>query len=333
MAEKSLSAFQAHTAGFSIPTTSLKPCGRRLRVLVPQILSDSRPTGSKVFARSGQQIGLLIPFVPHPQSHPVLLAGTGKILRKKGKLLDSTATALKNVKDMKTRHFAAIIFSTLFNTLVLSFAASAANVSQVIEKATSGNADAQFDLGVMYAHGDGVEKNLPEAIKWYRKAAEQGDAYAQCNLGILYYRGLGVAKDPVEAVRLLNMAAEKGIAAAQLNLGIAHRDGFEGVKKDMRLATEYWAKSAAQGNAAAQYNLALAYYRGDGVTINLLNAAKYFRFSAEQGYAPAQFNLALMYHKGEGVSKDTSETINWFRKAAEQGHENSKACLREMGVE
>lgn len=53
-----------------------------------------------------------------------------------------------------------------------------ANISELKNKAEQGNAEAQYSLGVCYRCGDGVEKNLEEAIKWYRKAAEQGYAKA-----------------------------------------------------------------------------------------------------------------------------------------------------------
>ncbi len=39
-----------------------------------------------------------------------------------------------------------------------------------------GDAYAQFLLGVIYEIGRGVTKDESEAVKWYRKAAEQGDA-------------------------------------------------------------------------------------------------------------------------------------------------------------
>ena len=34
---------------------------------------------------------------------------------------------------------------------------------------------AQFTLGIRYYSGDGISKDKSEAIKWFRKAAEQGD--------------------------------------------------------------------------------------------------------------------------------------------------------------
>jgi uncharacterized protein len=49
-----------------------------------------------------------------------------------------------------------------------------------------------------------------EAVKWYRKAAEQNNSAAQCNLGAQYGSGEGVAKDYVEAYRWRLLAAAQG---------------------------------------------------------------------------------------------------------------------------
>ena len=48
--------------------------------------------------------------------------------------------------------------------------------------AKKGDAKAQNKLGVCYAKGEGVKKNLVKAIEWYTKAAEQGLMRAQFNL-------------------------------------------------------------------------------------------------------------------------------------------------------
>jgi TPR repeat protein len=55
-----------------------------------------------------------------------------------------------------------------------------------------------------------VDQNLPEAIGWYRKAADQGHARAQHYLGLKYYLGHGVSQDLEEAVRWLQKAADQG---------------------------------------------------------------------------------------------------------------------------
>ena len=73
--------------------------------------------------------------------------------------------------------------------------------------AEQGDAQAQFNLGVMYDYGQGVSQNHREAVKWYRKAAEHGRARAQSNLGLMYDNGQGVPQDFVHAHMWFNVAA------------------------------------------------------------------------------------------------------------------------------
>jgi len=44
----------------------------------------------------------------------------------------------------------------------------------LVNMAENGNADAQYNLGIMYEVGLGVKKSITEAKKWYTKAADQG---------------------------------------------------------------------------------------------------------------------------------------------------------------
>ncbi len=67
--------------------------------------------------------------------------------------------------------------------------------------AEQGLARAQFNLGNMYAMGEGVPEDDAEAVKWFRKAAEQGHAGALFNLGVMYDDGEGVPEDDAEAVK------------------------------------------------------------------------------------------------------------------------------------
>ena len=67
--------------------------------------------------------------------------------------------------------------------------------------AEQGDADAQYNLGLMYDNGQGVPQNYKTAVKWYSLAAEQGDADAQYNLGWMYRNGQGVPQDDKTAVK------------------------------------------------------------------------------------------------------------------------------------
>ena len=68
-----------------------------------------------------------------------------------------------------------------------------------------------------------VTKDPKEALMWYRKAADQGDAQAEFNVGAMYASGAGVEPDQSEAFKWYQKSAEHGFAMAQHNLGIRYR--------------------------------------------------------------------------------------------------------------
>ncbi len=65
-------------------------------------------------------------------------------------------------------------------------------------------------MGYCYYSGEGVKKDLTEALKWCRKSAEQGFAEAECSLGYCYQNGEGVKKDLAEAEKWYRKAADHG---------------------------------------------------------------------------------------------------------------------------
>jgi TPR repeat protein len=117
-----------------------------------------------------------------------------------------------------------------------------------------GTANAQCDLGWMYAKGTGVEKDTSEAVRLYRLASNQGHARAQLNLGVIYATGTGVPKDVREAAQLFRRAAEQGHARAQCNLGCMYEIGM-GVPRDANEAVRLYRLAANQGHERAQIKL------------------------------------------------------------------------------
>ena len=69
----------------------------------------------------------------------------------------------------------------------------------------------------------GVPQDAAEAVQWYRLAAEQGLADAQYNLGVMYANGEGVPQDNVEAHMWLNLAASQ-FTGEQRERTVAARD-------------------------------------------------------------------------------------------------------------
>lgn len=112
--------------------------------------------------------------------------------------------------------------------------------------ADQGLAEAQFDLAILYANGQGVAQDYVEAAKWYRLAAEQGVAGAQFNLGLLYEFGHGIPQDYASAEKWYRLAAEQSVAQAFVRLAVMYYKG-QGVQQDFIQAYVWGSLGAAGG--------------------------------------------------------------------------------------
>jgi uncharacterized protein len=197
-----------------------------------------------------------------------------------------------------------------------------------------GNQQAQFNLGIQFYIGDGVQKDLFMAFKCFQKgvllqilqnintlsalllpAAEAGDIDAQFNLGDMYLTGIGVEANPVKAVEwyqkgmlsrilqnintlsaLLSPAAESGLPQAQSDLGHMYRRG-EGVEANPVKAVEWYQKGMLSRILQ---------------NINTLSAL--LSPAAKAGLPLAQNNLGCMYQNGLGVEANPVKAVEWYRK-------------------
>jgi TPR repeat protein len=183
-----------------------------------------------------------------------------------------------------------------------------------LKAANQGHAQAQNNIGALYAFGQGVEKSITKAIEWYTKAAKNGNVYAQKNLAHIYHTGNGVQKDEDKAIEWYTKAAQQGNADAQWRLGCLYSD-----RKDYANALKWYQKAADQDNASAQINLGGLYCDGLGVAKDYDKAVMWYRRSAYQGNKYGQNSLAWMYEKGYGVPKDLAIAAEWYQKSADQG--------------
>jgi len=92
--------------------------------------------------------------------------------------------------------------------------------------AQAGNARAQYWLADMYEFGYGVPKDIPEALNWMKKAADQGLATAQGRLGEIYFAGNETIQDFKAAREWLQKAADQKNAVAQRRLGQMEEQGL-----------------------------------------------------------------------------------------------------------
>lgn len=218
-----------------------------------------------------------------------------------------------------------------------------------------GDAEAQYNLGLLHGSGTGIAQNLAEAAKWYRRAAEQGHDKAQAMLGVLYSSGQGVVQSHTEAIKWWRRAADQGNADARFNLGMAYWKG-EGVAQDFDKATALFKSMAPAGSSYARSVLGTkSTPPGPGATLpqtktiakpleqpptlplplvarqqNQLQdgmteppkpvpaETKFTRYlsAAERGDANAQSQVGYMYAVGLGVARNLVEAHRWTNIAA-----------------
>jgi len=80
-------------------------------------------------------------------------------------------------------------------------------VQYFLRAAKLGLAASQNNLAWHYYTGDGVEKNIAEAIFWVTRAVEQGESFAYGSLGTMRLEGNGFVPDDVETCKWFLLAA------------------------------------------------------------------------------------------------------------------------------
>jgi uncharacterized protein len=187
--------------------------------------------------------------------------------------------------------------------------------------AEGGHAEAQFDLGLLYAQGLGIKRDLAEAAAWYRKAAEQGNSAAEFALGQMYSRGWGAPRDTTDAIRWMQMANDPASDGPPTDW--TRIEGY-GIEQDQKQAAFWYEKAAQQGHPEAEYNLARLYATGQGVPRDQEQALHWVRAAASQGYAPAQARFGLRYANGSGIAQDHRLAYFWLTLAYLHGDKSQE---------
>jgi TPR repeat protein len=182
---------------------------------------------------------------------------------------------------------------------------------------------ALYQLGRAYA----ANRQMPEAIASWRKAADRGSTSAMVELGVLYGTGVGVARDEAQARKLFERAAEAGNPRGVSNL--AALGGGSGASSDPARARELLAK-AAETNAEAQYQLGLMLADGTGGAQDDAGARSLFEKAAAQNHPGALERMGAFTQEGRGGPKDSSAAKAYYEKAAALGDEDAKKALKRI---
>ncbi|MGS0972751.1 MAG: SEL1-like repeat protein [Candidatus Izemoplasmataceae bacterium] len=205
--------------------------------------------------------------------------------------------------------------------------------------------ESQFRLGRIYQYGHGVEKNINEALNWYKKAAIQNYKEACFKLGILYSSGKIIKEDDKQAIKWFIKAAIQHDKISESILERYYKDGFKLDKEfNQKFETLFKARShdekaqiqfgydyvynypntnyqnevcqwynklAYDGNPDAQFLYSqICCYQFDKQRLEWLKKA------ADQEHTKSQYELAQMYHWGNYVKDNDIESIKYYQLAA-----------------
>lgn len=217
--------------------------------------------------------------------------------------------------------------------------------------ADRGDPEAQYQLGLCYFLGKGVNPDIQRAIELFREAAHGENAGAYFMLGECYKAGKGVEKNQTESMKCYEQGAARGHSDALFAIVEAADDGDaeanrwmkeqssispeearrikEAVKSQKKAKFKRYESSARSGNADAQCIVGVAYLVGRGVDKDPKQAVKWFRMASQQGSPDAIYWLGTCYHDGQGVSRNPSESTKCFIRAASLGHAKALQALRQ----
>ena len=128
-----------------------------------------------------------------------------------------------------------------------------------------------------------IAQNYQQAFKYYKKACELNDKFGCFNLGVMYAEGQGVKQDFAKAFKFAKKACDLNDMGACYNLGLWYGEG-QGVRQDFVNARKYYEKACNANFAWACNNLGVLYADGRGVKQNLSTAKKYFGRACDLGY-------------------------------------------------
>jgi uncharacterized protein len=202
-------------------------------------------------------------------------------------------------------------------------ASDIATAIKFCRNAANASRRAMFQLGRAYA----ANRQMPEAVTAWRKAADKGSTSAMVELGVLYGTGAGVARDEAQARKLFERAAEAGNPRGVSNL--AALGGGAGGSSDPARAREMLSKGA-ETNAEAQYQLGMMLAEGNGGAKDDAAARALFEKAAAQNHPGALERMGAFAQQGRGGPKDSDAAKAYYERAAALGDEDAKKALERL---
>jgi len=104
--------------------------------------------------------------------------------------------------------------------------------------------------------------------------------------------------------------------AREMRLAQSHQQNVKNGSKKLYFAT----RAAKAGNPNAQFDLAIMYATGHGVKKDERLAFNWFHKAARNGHVGAKYYMGLSFQQGRGVRANAHLARYWFKQAAKAGH-------------
>lgn len=197
----------------------------------------------------------------------------------------------------------ATILAILFSLVsTLTAAEQDPQLSDLAMSARGGDPEAQCK----YALACKIRGDEKESFRWFLEAARQDSAQAQYEVGVAYSDGVGVEPSEKEAIKWFQASAKNGYPEAQFELGIRYATG-EGLKTNFPLAVRWLKEGADQGNIASQCGLGWMYLEGKGVPQNYSEA--YFWLNVATAQLAGEEREMCEAKRDEASTKMTPEQL------------------------
>lgn len=176
--------------------------------------------------------------------------------------------------------------------------------------AEGGGMEAEKILGDMYYWGWGsaIQQDYAQAILWYKRAATRGQAEAKYNLGVMYEQGLGTTVDYSMAARWYLSSARDGHRDAQYNIANMYSKGA-GMRQDDVAASHWYERAAKQGEPLAQHNIGNRYAKGLGVPQDIVQAYKWYALAERAGDKEAVVSKQVVREAMTDEQADEAEKL------------------------
>ncbi|WP_010182625.1 T9SS type A sorting domain-containing protein [Aquimarina agarilytica] len=131
--------------------------------------------------------------------------------------------------------------------------------------ADNNDLNAQYLLGHIYAHGNGVKINEEKAFEYIKKAASQNQPNAAHELGVFYKKGIGCKLNFNTAISWFKKAYELGYDQGAYSIGYMYFKGLGSITQDYTKAITWFKKS---NYPMSKHFLGICNYFGYGMPIN-----------------------------------------------------------------